>query len=132
MKTSTTLSKNVLKAALLFTLFACFTLSLKAQYSQQWVSTLNSPGNKTSVLKDASDNLYTFGGNKLAKFNSAGTQVWSTTTDYITAMALDNFGNIYVTGSYDIAPNGYVFVKKFSNRPLRVSSSGERVHELAG
>lgn len=122
MKTSTTFAKNILKAAVLISLFICFTLSLKAQYSQQWVSTLNSQGNKTNVLKDASDNLYTFGGNKLAKFNSSGAQQWSTSTDYITAMALDNSGYIYATGGYGIGPNGYVFVKKFSNNGTEVMS----------
>lgn len=111
-----------IKLAIWIVLLVIQLCSVHAQYSQQWVSTLNSPGNKTSVLKDASDNLYTFGGNKLAKFNSAGAQLWSASTDNITAMALDNSGNIYVTGGYGTVPYGYIFVKKFSNSGTEVMS----------
>lgn len=111
-----------IKLAIWIVLLVIQLCSVQAQYSQQWVSTLNAQGNKTSVLKDASDNLYTFGGNKLAKFNSAGAQQWSTSTEYITAMALDNSGNIYVTGGYGITPYGYIFVKKFSNNGTEVMS----------
>lgn len=122
MKTTTTISNTVLKvtAILVFAVFC--TAQLKSQYSQQWVSALNSTGNKTNVLKDVSNNLYTFGGNKLAKFNSAGALVWSTTTDYIHAMAMDNSGNIFVTGGYSNYPNGSIFVKKFNNNGTEIMS----------
>lgn len=122
MKTTTTISNTVLKvtAILVFAVFC--TAQLKSQYSQQWVSALNSTGNKTNVLKDVSNNLYTFGGNKLAKFNSAGALVWSTTTDYIHAMAMDNAGNIYVTGGFSNYPNGSIFIKKFSNNGTEIMS----------
>lgn len=132
MKTTTTTSATVtsssailitalkVTAILVFAIF--FTAHISAQYSQQWASALNSPGNKTSVIKDGSNNLYTFGGNTLAKFNSAGTLVWSTSTEYISAMAMDASGNIYVTGGYSNYPNGSIFIKKFNNNGAEVMS----------
>ncbi len=122
MKTSTTSTKNVLKAAILFTLFACFTLSLKAQYSQQWVSALNSPGNQTGVLKDSYNNLYTFGGTTLAKISPSGSVIWSASVSNINVITLDNSGNIYAAGGAGNYPTGYIFVKKFSNNGTEIMS----------
>ena len=85
---------------------------------QQWVSEYNGPGNSTdnesSLVVDGSGNIYVTGtsaGNgtdydfATVKYNSAGDTVWviryngtGNGTDHAQSIAIDNSGNIYVTG----------------------------------
>ncbi len=122
MKTSTTnsASRNFFKAAILAILAVCFTVSLKAQYAQQWVSTLNANAQSyysTKVVKDAGNNLYTYANNKLAKYSPAGTMLWQVTNpDMIYDMFLNDNGDIFITGIYSLYyPQKYFYVTKFNS-----------------
>ena len=90
---------------------------------EAWVASYNGPGNDWDVAValavDDSGNLYvaglSFGSGTIAdyaivKYNSAGQQEWvaryngpDNGDDWLNAMTIDSFGNVYVTGSSDAA-----------------------------
>ncbi len=114
MKTSTTSTKNVLKAAILFTLFACFTLSLKAQYSQQWVNNITNAVTNTGVhsVTDHNGNTYVGNGSRLIKYNHAGVQQFINTYSGLSILTIHKDSNfIFVSGRVS---NSEIFIKKLS------------------
>ncbi len=102
---------------------------------QQWVSRYNGPGNDidvpTAITVDNAGNVYVTGSSQSTsasgsqdyltiKYNSAGSEEWTRRhdgpaglSDFATSMAMDETGNIYVTGScYATATlNDYVTIK---------------------
>lgn len=95
--------------------------TVHAQYSQQWVATVNGYTAKPDLLKDASGNFYTFAGSILAKFNSSGSSVFAVNTvDHIKAISMDAAGNIFLTGGRYNAPSTSVYVKKYSSNGVEM------------
>ena len=121
--------------------FFLFAFQLKAQeevfYLEEWYATegeqeATASGREFSIT-DASSNLYVAGSSlnshdkydfSLTKYNSSGTQLWSTTynvpdstgTVLLGDVTVDGAGNILATGSvYNGSTNGYdVFVVKYA------------------
>ena len=95
------------------------TVKYDAAGIKQWTSRYGGPGNSydqpAALAVDAAGNVYVTGGSGenyyaadyvTVKYNSAGTQEWVATYDgpgsgydYPRAIAVDNSGNVYVTGS---------------------------------
>lgn len=89
---------------------------LYSQFSQQWVARYNGPANSyeaaADILSDNDGNIYVAGSTYntnydyvLIKYNPVGTIIWvkqyngtGNSSDFISAMNLDNSGNIIVTG----------------------------------
>ena len=109
---------------------------LSAQVSQQWASAFNGPSNRNdepkSMVVDASGNLYLTGSTSTPsffnnsydfatiKYNSSGIMQWvsyyngpvspDSSYDVANAIAVDNSGNVYVTGSSYGGASGYDYV----------------------
>ncbi|MBA7612149.1 hypothetical protein ES703_19384 [subsurface metagenome] len=102
--------------------------------AQQWNTTWGDENEYygNGITLDSSGNIYISGyiyntssvitDTFIAKFNSSGTQQWNTTwggddDDYGNDIALDNSGNIYITGSTYSFGVGYgdVFIAKYNN-----------------
>ena len=118
--------------------FLCFQLNAQeVYYLEEWYATegeqeATASGREFSIT-DASSNLYVAGSSlnshelydfSLTKYNSSGTQLWSTTynvpdstgTVLLGDVTVDGAGNILATGSvYNGSTNGYdVFVVKYA------------------
>jgi hypothetical protein len=102
-------------------LFCIITISgSKAQVTQQWAARYNGTGNNfdlaSTIVTDNSGNVYVTGESRndtahgsedyvTIKYNSSGEQQWAARYngpgngfDEATAIAIDRFGNVYVTG----------------------------------
>jgi len=106
---------------LLIPIFLIFTVALKAQV-QDWVQRYNGAGNSLDVAEsiavDASGYVYITGQSTgmnnnfdcvTIKYNSAGNELWiqsystsGNSNDKGMAIAVDKFGNIYVTGETEV------------------------------
>lgn len=103
-----------MRIVILFILFSsCY---LYSQISQQWVARYNGPANSyeaaVDIVTDSDGNIYAAGSTYntnydyvLIKYNPAGTIIWvkqyngtGNASDFISAMDIDNSGNIIVTG----------------------------------
>ncbi len=108
--------------------------SLNSQVSQVWVSRTNGAANfddnLSSMVLDNSGNIYVTGTSEdqaatdidylTVKYNSAGVQQWAVVydagddaEDIATAIAVDNTGNVYVTGTsyFDVTFDDIVTIK---------------------
>ena len=94
------------------------TVKYDANGNQLWLYQYNGPGNSTDVAEniavDGSGNVYVLGMSvgfdtlhdySIIKYNASGNQMWvarynglGNSTDWPYAFALDEFGNVYVTG----------------------------------
>jgi streptogramin lyase len=118
------------KVSFLFLLL--WSLSVNAQVTQQWVARYNGLANKDDVAKsiavDKQGNVYVTGnstgtyqfiGYLTIKYNSEGVEQWATRYNGLvnqganpTSLAIDNNGNVYVTGySYNGVSLDYATVK---------------------
>jgi uncharacterized delta-60 repeat protein len=101
------------------------TIKYNSSGVEQWVQRYNGPGNENdwaySIAVDGSGNVYVtglsamnaiVGGYATIKYNSSGVQQWASFYDGYTnapygnrvySIAVDNSGNVYVAGSYDIS-----------------------------
>ena len=116
--------------ALIF-MFILLSIILKAQVIQEWVARYNGPGNDYDVAKsiavDNAGNVYVTGSSvgsvnddyATIKYNSDGVQQWvarysgpDNQGDNPTSIAVDNLGNVYVTGfSYGSSYADYATIK---------------------
>jgi hypothetical protein len=93
------------------------TLKYNSNGVQQWVSQYNGPGNSVdvphSIAIDGMGNIYVTGGSAgiglddyaTVKYNSSGSELWAiryngpgNANDYTNGIAVDNIGNVFVTG----------------------------------
>jgi hypothetical protein len=82
--------------------------------NRKWVALYNVGSNAiVSIATDATGNVYVAGNSATVKYDSDGNQIWdSIYNGTSTAMALDESGNVYVTGkSKDEANYDYATVK---------------------
>src|SRR5689334_19547988 len=106
------------RTSLLFAYFLLVSISSMTQVNEQWVSRYNGPGNASDIARDvavdAAGNVYvtgtstgsgTFADYATIKYNSAGVQQWiaryngpGNFFDEPADLAIDNAGNVYVTG----------------------------------
>jgi hypothetical protein len=109
---------SFLKQILLIYIFLIFSNTFYSQVQQEWIANYHSPGGGVSVesiILDKYANIYITGVNTTLtqnnnyitiKYNTNGVQQWANEyngppgqgIDHATAIGLDNFGNVYVTG----------------------------------
>ncbi|MEO6694162.1 MAG: dockerin type I domain-containing protein [Ignavibacteria bacterium] len=129
--------KTTIQASLVL-LFCCvlFSINAHAQVSQQWAGYYNSPTNGMDYVNamtiDNSNNIYVTGVSRTSttgkdfatvKYNSAGVQQWASRYNYQSnypdvpvAMAVDNSGNVYVTGTSGLGgPYGFTNIIKYNS-----------------
>lgn len=127
------------KIIFIFTALVTMSLNFQITYAQ-WVQRYNGPGNGEdegkSIVLDDSGNVYTAGSSfgigtgddyAIIKYNSSGIQQWvqryngpGNSTDQASSIAVDRFGNVYVTG-YSIG-NG----SNFDYATVKYNSSGDQ------
>ncbi len=104
----------------------------------QWIQRFNGPVNSddvaNSISLDGSGNVYVAGGGlesnastdyAVIKYNNSGVQQWvrryngqRSSADIISAMTVDGFGNVYVTGRSRVATIDYLTIKYNTNGDL--------------
>jgi uncharacterized delta-60 repeat protein len=107
------------------------TIKYNSAGQELWVARYNGPANQvdeaTAIAVDAADNVYVTGdsasspGNAdyaTVKYNSSGEQQWvarysgaANYGDFATAIAVDNAGNVYVTGYSGYGQSDYATIK---------------------
>ncbi|MBV6478424.1 MAG: hypothetical protein HGGPFJEG_01179 [Ignavibacteria bacterium] len=120
-----------MQSKLLFFILLCFPIFVLAQVTQQWVQIYGGPNGSTDypwlILVDNSGNVYvtgyirsTYYDYATIKYNSSGIQQWvkiyngpTDGTDEAWSMAVDNSGNVYVTGASEGSGSGrdYLTIK---------------------
>jgi len=129
--------KTIIQASLIVQ-FCCMILSvnISSQVTQQWARYYNSPTNGMDYVHamtiDNSNNIYVTGVSRTTttgkdfatvKYNSAGVQQWAARYNYQSnypdvpvAMAVDNSGNVYVTGTAVLGgPYGFANLIKYNS-----------------
>ena len=119
---------------LLVFLFLASTININSQVQQQWVARYNGSANSSDIGRamvfDNYGNIYVTGASIVnpvsswdactIKYNSSGVQQWlsvyagpASGVDDANSIALDSFGNVYVTGSVGRNPNppDYITIK---------------------
>ncbi len=118
--------------------YDCTTIKYNSTGIQQWVRKYNSASNLydwgSAIAVDSLGNIYVAGGSEgtstdydylTIKYNSDGVEQWvqryngtTSSIDYATAIALDNIGNIYVTGT------GYSSSTSYDYLTIKYNSDG--------
>ncbi|MBK8552914.1 MAG: SBBP repeat-containing protein [Ignavibacteria bacterium] len=136
------------KTLLIIAFNSFLVLTLNAQVSPQWVSYYNGPSNNSDIpvamTVDNSGNIYVTGVSPMpsqnddyltVKYNSAGAEQWTaryhtagSNDDVVRAIAVDNSGNVYVTGSVSYGGSNGVQITIKYNSPEWSSGSGSWVN----
>jgi len=107
------------------TSYEIFLLKYNSDRVMQWLKKWSVNVYERPMLIDSSLNLYIRGytnnnRNVLAKYNSSGVLLWqhilNQTSGHYEDIALDSFGNIYITGTNHISRTDYeIFIRKFNS-----------------
>jgi len=139
-----------MKTILILMILLISSIKSSSQVSQEWVTryngSANSEDNASSIAYDTSGNVFVTGSSKgsgtdydfvTIKYNPSGIQEWIVTyngpgnsDDYGYAIALDNSGNVYVTGSsFGIGSNlDYATIKYNSEGVMQWVARYDGIH----